>query len=77
MGEVPGTRSMENSMSRSGGILGSSSGKISGYSFTTGTPSKDFTSILKTIGLVHFPEYDRLLVSHLSWLGVLPCQHNL
>ena len=50
MGEVPGTRSMENSMSRSGGISGSSSGKTSGYSFTIGTASKDFPSILKTIG---------------------------
>ena len=47
---VPGTRSMENSMSRYVGIPGSSSGKTSGYSFTIGTPSKVFTSILKTIG---------------------------
>ncbi|PUZ50953.1 hypothetical protein GQ55_6G119000 [Panicum hallii var. hallii] len=51
MGEVPGIRSMTNSISLSGGIPGSSSGKTSGYSFTTGTSSKDLASMLNTIGL--------------------------
>src|SRR6185295_14129469 len=41
---------MTNSMSQSGGIPGSSSGKTSGYSFTTGTSSKDLASMPNTIG---------------------------
>ncbi|PUZ41082.1 LOW QUALITY PROTEIN: hypothetical protein GQ55_9G475100 [Panicum hallii var. hallii] len=41
---------MTNSISLSGGIPGSSSGKTSGYSFTTGTPSKGLASMLNTIG---------------------------
>ncbi|KAG2627544.1 hypothetical protein PVAP13_3KG128079, partial [Panicum virgatum] len=49
--EVPGTRSMTNSISLSGGILGSSSGKTTEYSFITGTSSKDLASMLNTIGL--------------------------
>ncbi|PUZ56515.1 hypothetical protein GQ55_5G320300 [Panicum hallii var. hallii] len=42
---------MTNSISLSGGIPGSSSGKTSGYSFTIGTPSKVLASMLNTIGL--------------------------
>ncbi|PUZ70000.1 hypothetical protein GQ55_2G182800 [Panicum hallii var. hallii] len=41
---------MTNSISLSGGIPGSSSGKTSGYSFTTGTPSKGWASMLNTLG---------------------------
>ncbi|PUZ75295.1 hypothetical protein GQ55_1G148000 [Panicum hallii var. hallii] len=41
---------MTNSISLSGGIPGSSSGKTSGYSFTTGTSSKGLASMLNTIG---------------------------
>ncbi|PUZ44451.1 hypothetical protein GQ55_8G100300 [Panicum hallii var. hallii] len=41
---------MTNSISLSGGIPGSSSGKTSKYSFTTGTSSKSLASMLKTIG---------------------------
>src|SRR5215216_4807768 len=39
MGPDPGSKSIKNSTSLSGGISGNSSGNTSGYSFTTGTLS--------------------------------------
>ncbi|PVH47751.1 hypothetical protein PAHAL_4G142100 [Panicum hallii] len=53
---------MTNSISLSGGIPGSSSGKTSGYSFTTGTPSKGLASMLNTIGS-----------NLLSWVWQITC----
>ena len=41
MGPIPGRRSIMNSMSQFGGILGRSSGNISEYSQTMGTSSID------------------------------------
>ena len=50
IGAVLGIRSIINSKSLSGGILGKSSGNTSGYSHTIGTSSMLAVCILQTIG---------------------------
>ena len=50
MGVVPGASSMRNSISRSGGMPGSSSGNTSGNSHTTGTLFSSETSTLFNLG---------------------------
>ena len=56
MGAVPGIRSMMNSISLSGCILGSSIGNTSGYFCTIGTFSLIIASKLKTIGSTLDPQ---------------------